>query len=1139
MQREKHLNRRIALLLALCLATAFLAPAAVRAQEPERKVIRVGWFDSSFNYWDSFGRRCGTDYEYQQRISAYTGWTYEYIEDSWPNLLKMLMNGEIDLLSDVSYKEERTEYILYPDLPMGTETYYIYISGENREITADNPKSLNGKRVGVNQGSVQEGFMREWAEKNGLEVEIVPLTTSEDESTAQVMRGTIDGFASIFSYGSEKQVVPAFRIGASDYYYAVSKSRPELLPELNMALAAIHDEDPYFNERLSQNLLNNQKMDVFLTPEQDAWIAENAPIRVGYADHYMPFCETDAETGALTGALEDFLSHIQNRLGNSDLRFETKAYPSVGEALSAMQAGEIDCVFPVYLNDYDAVQTDVRITNPAMKTGMNAIMRQDEDRNLTPDNEMRFAIPRDNPNLETFIRDQYPNSRILVYESEKACYEAVAGRIADCMLISNYRIPAQEETIRKHKLYHVPTGEHIPFSLAVRRGNKELYFLLNKAVLTTNSEDMDSALASYMHISRGATFAEFIRDNGFAVIGSLVAVFAVIIALLLLHMKTLRKAHAQEKLLAEAAEIAELKQTITSLLDNIPGQSFTKDANTGIYLACNQAFAEEAGKKSPDEVVGRTDAELFDAETAKRYVEDDKMTLSMDEPYIYFEDRLSDAGETRQVKIIRRKYTDANGRECVLGVFQDVTDNFRIRRMQAMSRDDYEKARGAAAIYTHLAQALARGYEDLYYVDLNTEEYIQYRPDAKTGGLTEVARGWHFFEFTMELADQIVWPEDREKFKKALDRKALIAELERDGTFRITYRLIGKGDPVYQNLKVTRMRDDDRHIVMGVTNIDEEVKQRNAAMQAQEEQIAYNRLKALAGELLSIYVVDPETGRYREFTSGTDYHSQFAQTETGEDFFTALREGAKAFNHPEDLNRFLEVCTMENVLADIERNGVFTVTYRVMVEGLPRYVQLKAGLVEEKEKRLLIVGLNDIDTQVRQEENYVKHLARAQIEANVDALTGIKNRHAYLLAEERLNAQLVGHPEKKFAVTILDVNDLKKINDVQGHNAGDEYLREACKIICRTFRHSPVFRIGGDEFAVLSQSEDYDRIDELIREMNERNREAIRTDGIVIACGMAKRRDDDTVAPVFERADRQMYDDKSRLKSEAEAGGSR
>ena len=130
-----------------------------------------------------------------------------------------------------------------------------------------------------------------------------------------------------------------------------------------------------------------------------------------------------------------------------------------------------------------------------------------------------------------------------------------------------------------------------------------------------------------------------------------------------------------------------------------------------------------------------------------------------------------------------------------------------------------------------------------------------------------------------------------------------------------------------------------------------------------------------------------------------------------------------------------------------------------------------------------------------------------------------------------LNVQIEDYHALEFAIVILDVNDLKKINDTEGHNAGDQYIKDACKIICEIFNHSPVFRIGGDEFVVIAQGSDYNRIDELVKQVYEHNIEAKRSGGIVVACGMAKHQDEDSVAPVFERADQNMYDNKNDLKS--------
>jgi diguanylate cyclase (GGDEF)-like protein len=280
-----------------------------------------------------------------------------------------------------------------------------------------------------------------------------------------------------------------------------------------------------------------------------------------------------------------------------------------------------------------------------------------------------------------------------------------------------------------------------------------------------------------------------------------------------------------------------------------------------------------------------------------------------------------------------------------------------------------------------------------------------------------------------------------------------------------------------------------------------------------------------------VAVVDPETNRYREFSATTDYEKGFAQAKEGTDFFETVREVAGRYNHPQDLDRFLAAFTKDNILSEIKRSGIFTWGYRLLMDGRPIHVQMKAAMVEEKEGLRLIVGLNDIDAQVRQGEELEKRLAAAQSQANIDALTGVKNKHAYLEAEAHMDRRIAEHRQSPFALVIFDVNNLKKVNDSKGHQAGDKYLRDACRIICDIFKHSPVYRVGGDEFAVTAQGRDYENIEELVKAVNDHNADALRSGGIVVACGMAKYGSDACVETVFERADHNMYENKNTLKS--------
>jgi len=290
--------------------------------------------------------------------------------------------------------------------------------------------------------------------------------------------------------------------------------------------------------------------------------------------------------------------------------------------------------------------------------------------------------------------------------------------------------------------------------------------------------------------------------------------------------------------LKETEKVAELKETITSLLDNMPGLTFTKDAKTGAYLVCNQAFADYAHRESPADVAGLTDAQIFDPETAAHFVEDDRIALSLSKPYIFFEDVPDAAGNQRQFQTTKLKYTDTAGRLCLLGMCQDVTDLVSIRHENIMNKEAYESAVSSGLMYTHIAQTLARDYTEMFYVNTDTEEYIEYNKGEGSSALVEVRRGWHFFsDCTAELSEK-VYGDDREAFCRAMVRKTLMKALDRKNTFIMTYRQLVGGNPVYTSMKVSRMESDRQYIIIGMMNVDAEMRDAMAKSEALAEALS-------------------------------------------------------------------------------------------------------------------------------------------------------------------------------------------------------------------------------------------------------------------------------------------------------------
>ena len=152
--------------------------------------------------------------------------------------------------------------------------------------------------------------------------------------------------------------------------------------------------------------------------------------------------------------------------------------------------------------------------------------------------------------------------------------------------------------------------------------------------------------------------------------------------------------------------------------------------------------------------------------------------------------------------------------------------------------------------------------------------------------------------------------------------------------------------------------------------------------------------------------------------------------------------------------------------------------------------------------------------------------------AYTDALTGVKSKRAFAEAEDRMDQRIEEKTVTEFAVVMFDLNDLKGINDGQGHQVGDQAIKEACRIICTQFKHSPVYRIGGDEFVAVLEGNDYDHRDELLAAFEEKMDADLNQSRITIAFGCAcfDPSLDKRAHRVLERADERMYQRKKQMK---------
>lgn len=290
--------------------------------------------------------------------------------------------------------------------------------------------------------------------------------------------------------------------------------------------------------------------------------------------------------------------------------------------------------------------------------------------------------------------------------------------------------------------------------------------------------------------------------------------------------------------------------------------------------------------------------------------------------------------------------------------------------------------------------------------------------------------------------------------------------------------------------------------------------------------------QSLCSDYENVFYVNIEDFSYKVFIANGKTNNLQVQMK-GDDFFEDMKVNISKYVYMSDKRKLSDFIDKNNILPELKKRKTISIRYRHLKNKKPVFYQLSAVPSIEKDKNHYIFAVQNVANQVEKENEYTDRLRAASEMANTDGLTGIKNRLAYEKAEEIMNGEILKGIMNPFSVAVFDVNNLKIINDKFGHEAGDELLCDASKMICDFFSHSPVYRIGGDEFAVILIGADFfDRktiISSLRKKIASNN---IKQDGVIIASGLSDYdfNKDKLVEDVFSRADKQMYENKKKLK---------
>lgn len=557
---EKLMNKIMKRFGAVCISIFMVFTLCMPCFADEtQKTIRVGSFEDTFNYVDDHGVRRGYGYELMQALAGYTGWKFEYVKCDWSNCFDKLENGEIDIMGDISYTDDRAIEMLFSEETMGEEKYVLYANLSDMDIVPSDYKSLDGKRIGVLKGAKPEYMLAEWENKYGIHTEHVNVSGNEDVKK-KLENNEIDCFVSLEeSIWSERGISSVTTIGKSDIYFAINKERSDIKQELDYAMRQLDSDSPFYKADLYKKYFTLDYTQ-FLTGNEKSWLEEHGGIRIGFLNNDPIVFSMDKKSGEIRGTLSEYISYAKDCLGNHTLKFDIQAFDDYDKMIEALQNKEIDVIYYASRNSNVAEKKGYALSNTAWTYSLMAVTEKED---FNENDSYVVAVPKNK--VASYY---YPQWKLVDCDTiNEAANMVVHGKV-DCFIKGSSQV-LKFDGNKNFKIISLTKTMEACFG--VKDGQATLLSILNKTIKAMPSDMLTSAIAMYDSTAYKTTFYGFLKDH-LAVV--LILGFSIIIVILLLLRKARRaEASAKEANLAKTQFLHNVSHDIRTPMNAILGYS--------------------------------------------------------------------------------------------------------------------------------------------------------------------------------------------------------------------------------------------------------------------------------------------------------------------------------------------------------------------------------------------------------------------------------------------------------------------------------------------------------------------------------------------------------------------------------------
>lgn len=497
---------------------------------PEAKVVkkvRLGYMEKE-NFQEGEGEdsvKYGYAYDYLQAIAGYAGWEYEYVYGEYEDLYDMVVSGEIDIMADVSYTDERASLVNYSEQPLMNKTYSIYVHEKDKEKFMDEG-SFEGMTVSVGKRSQAAEYLKAWEKEHNYGIEIVEYDYSSErykDFESYNVDATVDVEEQV---DSESGLVPVARLGSADSYLIVAKDRTDLMEDLVKAQNLIDISNPFFKADLSKKYFSETSVRDNLTPDETMWIREHSNITVGYIDNYAPY--SDQHEGTARGLFMDVLDAAFDIPGVESVTYVP--YPTYNGMLEDLLKGRIDMIGPVYDGYWYSEQSGILQSSPLASVKMDLVTRRGGKIN---DNSI-FAVSDRSPIQPLYIYTYFDENPKELFADGRACIRAVSKGKVDATVINAY-----ESNIYDKDFFNIEFNEldeSVGLSIATTRENAIAVAIVNRAITEYGSNRILDSLLMHTEEVYTVSFSRFIKEHLIPILIVTGSVLVIIGLLVILYM---------------------------------------------------------------------------------------------------------------------------------------------------------------------------------------------------------------------------------------------------------------------------------------------------------------------------------------------------------------------------------------------------------------------------------------------------------------------------------------------------------------------------------------------------------------------------------------------------------------------------